>query len=229
MKKDYIHITFVIDKSGSMSVSKKDVISGFEKIISEQKENKEGKCSVSMYTFNEKVTEDFVGVDVNDLPTFNYNPYGMTALNDGCGIAIYKTGKWLSDMDESERPSKVLVAVFTDGLENSSKEYTLSQIKDMIKHQEDVYNWTFIYMGTDITTSKMADDLGFKNKTYGSRRSFCENYNIISKAASHYRAIANTGASGIAVNDSFETVLKEEADKNTSNFETFLGSKISNE
>lgn len=35
MRNDYIHITFVIDKSGSMYSSKDEVISGVQKIINE--------------------------------------------------------------------------------------------------------------------------------------------------------------------------------------------------
>ena len=132
MRNDYVHITFVIDKSGSMYTSKDEVVSGVQKIINEQKNMKDGKCTVSMYTFNDKVDKDYVGVDVNVLPTFKYHPDSMTALNDGCGVAIDDTGKWLAEMNEEDRPSKVIVAVFTDGMENASKEYTLKQVKDKI-------------------------------------------------------------------------------------------------
>ena len=169
MDLNYIHITMVIDKSGSMYTSKDDVIGGVKKIIDEQKANKDGKCTVSMYTFNDKVNEVFVGKNVNEIEDFKYSPDGMTAMNDGLGVAIDNTGKWLAAMKEEERPGKVMIAVFTDGLENSSKEYTLKQVQDKIKEQTEVYSWEFIYLGTDITTSKAADDLGFKYKTYSSR------------------------------------------------------------
>jgi hypothetical protein len=227
MRNDYIHITFVIDKSGSMYSSKDEVISGVQKIIDEQKNIKDGKCTVSMYTFNDKVDEDYVGIDVNDLPKFEYNPTSMTALNDGCGVAIDNTGKWLAEMKEEDRPSRVLVAVFTDGMENASKEYTLKQVKDKIEHQEKVYSWTFMYLGTDITTTKMADDLGFKMKTYSSRKKLSNNYDMINCAVSNYRSMANTGASLDAATLSFCETLNEEALKATTDYEAEIGKKIS--
>ena len=227
MRNDYIHITFVIDKSGSMYSSKDEVISGVQKIINEQKNIKDGKCTVSMYTFNDKVDEDYVGIDVNDLPKFEYNPTSMTALNDGCGVAIDNTGKWLAEMKEEDRPSKVLVAVFTDGMENASKEYTLKQVKDKIEHQEKVYSWKFMYLGTDITTSKAADELGFKFKTYSSRSKFAKNYDMINCAVSNYRSMANTGASLDAATLSFCDTLNEEALKATTEYEAEIGKKIS--
>ena len=227
MRNDYIHITFVIDKSGSMYSSKNEVISGVQKIINEQKNIKDGKCTVSMYTFNDKVDEDYVGIDVNDLPKFEYNPTSMTALNDGCGVAIDNTGKWLAEMKEEDRPSKVLVAVFTDGMENASKEYTLKQVKDKIEHQEKVYSWTFMYLGTDITTSKAADELGFKFKTYSSRSKFAKNYDMINCAVSNYRSMANTGASLDAATLSLCDTLNEEALKATTEYEAEIGKKIS--
>ena len=229
MRSDYIHLTLVIDKSGSMYSSKDEVISGVQKIIDEQKANKDGKCTVSLYTFNDEVKEEFVGVDVNDLPKFSYHPDSMTALNDGCGVAIDNTGKWLAAMNEEDRPSKVMVAVFTDGLENASKEYTLEQVKEKIKLQEDVYSWTFIYMGVDITTTKMADDLGFKFKTYSSRKKFANNYDIINTVTSCYRSMAATGASLADTTLAFAETLNEEATKNTTAYEKELGRKLSND
>lgn len=229
MRNDYIHITFVIDKSGSMYSSKDEVVSGVQKIINEQKNNKDGKCTVSMYTFNDKVDEDYIGVDVNDLPKFEYSPTSMTALNDGCGVAIDNTGKWLAEMNEEDRPSKVLVAVFTDGMENASKEYTLKQVKDKIEHQENVYNWTFMYLGTDITTTKMAEDLGFKFKTYSSRKKMANNYDIISCATTAYRSMAKTGASLADTSALFCATLDEAATKNTADYEAEIGKKITND
>ena len=228
MNNNYIHVTLVCDKSGSMYNSKQDVIGGVKKIIDEQKANKEGKCTISLYTFNEKVNEVFVGKDVNDFDNFEYEPNGLTAMNDGIGTAIDKTGKWLADMREEDRPAKVLVAVFTDGLENASKDYTLERVKEMIKLQENTYSWSFIYLGTDITTTKAADDLGFKLSTYSSRKKLGKNYDIINSAVSAYRCMANAGASTSDSNAVFCSTITEEATLNTKEYEAEIGQKITN-
>ncbi len=229
MRNDYIHITMVIDKSGSMYTSKDDVIGGVKKIIDEQKANKEGKCTVSLYTFNEKVEEVFVGKDVNDVEEFKYSPDGLTAMNDGLGIAIDNTGKFLAAMNEEDRPGKVLVAVFTDGLENASKEYTLKQVQDKIKEQTDVYSWEFVYMGCDITTTKAADELGFKYKTYSSRSKLGKNYDVINCVTTAYRKLASAGATMDSLNETLAFTLNSETTKNTADFEKEIGKKLTND
>jgi len=222
-------MTLVIDKSGSMYTSREDVIGGVMKLIDEQKANKDGKCTISLYTFNGEVEENFVGKDVNDVVEFKYDPNGITALNDGCGIAIDNTGKWLSEMNEEDRPSKVLVAIFTDGLENASRKYKLSTIKDMIKHQETKYNWTFMYLGSDITTTTAADDLGISSKTYSSKKNLYKNYETISLAAAAYRTCASSCGSLEEANTAFMSTLNEESVKNTREYEKEIGRKITND
>ena len=226
---NWINLVFVIDKSGSMYSSRDDVTSGFKKTIDEQKAIKEGKVTVSLFTFNEKVEQKYLGVDINDIEKFHYSPDGMTAMNDGIGTAIDKVGEWLYDKDKrgAEMPGKTLVVVMTDGMENASKEYTLKQVQDKIKEQTEKYSWEFIYMGTDITTSKAADTLGFKFKTYGSRSKFANNYNIVDSAVKCYRSMASTGASLADTTLAFCSTLSEEATKNTSEYEAELGKKIS--
>jgi uncharacterized protein YegL len=78
-----------------MYPSREDVVGGFNKTIEEQKVNKDGKVTVSLYTFNGEVKEEYLGVDINDIAKFNYSPDGMTAMNDGIGSAIDNVGKWL--------------------------------------------------------------------------------------------------------------------------------------
>ena len=229
LNKNWINLVFVIDKSGSMWSSKDDVIGGFNKTIEEQKANKDGKVTVSLYTFNENVKEEYLGVDINDIGKFHYSPDGMTAMNDGIGRAIDNVGKWLYEKDKNgeEMPGKTLVVVMTDGMENASKEYKLSQVQEKIKEQTDKYSWEFIYMGTDITTTKAADDHGFKFKTYSSRSDFSNNYDIINCATTKYRSMAATGASLADTTLAFAATLDEEATKNTLAFEKKLGRKLS--
>ena len=228
LNKEWLNLVFVVDKSGSMYSSREDVIGGFKKTIEEQKENKNGKVTVSLFTFNERVNKSYVGVDINDIEKFNYSPDGMTAMNDGIGTAIDEVGKWLYEKDKKgeEMPGKTLVVVMTDGMENASKEYTLKQVQDKIKEQTEKYSWEFIYMGTDITTTKAADDLGFKFKTYSSRSDFSNNYDIINCAATAYRSMAATDASLADTSLCFAATLETEATKNTRAYEKKLGKKI---
>lgn len=225
----WINLVFCIDKSGSMYPSTSDVIGGFNKIINEQKAVKDGKVTVSLYTFNEKVTEEYLGVDINDIQEFKYSAGGSTAMNDGLGVAIDNVGKWLYEKDRNgeEMPGVTMFVVMTDGMENASREYTLKTVQDKIKEQTEKYSWQFIYQGCDITTSKAADELGFKFKTYSSRKKLSNNYDMINCAVSNYRSMANTGASLDAATLSFCDTLNEEALKATTEYEAEIGKKIS--
>ena len=58
-------------------------------------------------------------------------------------------GDRLASMPESERPAKVIVAILADGLENSSKEYSLAKVAQMIEHQREAYSWEFIFLAAN--------------------------------------------------------------------------------
>lgn len=227
MKDNFIHVCFIVDKSGSMYSSVNDVVGGFKQVIDEQKKIKEGKCAVTLYTFNDSVKRVFRGVDINNLDVKDfeniYQPGGMTAMNDGIGRAIDEIGEWLADMEESERPSKNLIVIMTDGEENASKEYTLDSVKDKIKHQTDKYNWTFVYQCADITTAKDANKLGIIIRSCTSKHNYTKNYNAISNSIRSYRCAA-TMDSADAI---FCSTLADETSKVTNEYEKELGYKIS--
>ena len=222
MKDNFIHVAFVIDSSGSMYRSISDVIGGFNKTIAEQKNVEKGECAISLFTFNGNVEEHYLGKDINDIDNFNYCPNGMTALYDGVGQAIDKIGKWLSNMDESERPSKNLIVIMTDGAENSSKEYTSNQVKDMIKHQEEVYDWSFVYMGTDLTNINDAKDLGIRMSSVSSRKDLGNSYDIINSVTSCYRSALSVEAAAATMD-----WLQTECENVTTKYEVENNVKLS--
>jgi len=187
MKPNLLHICFILDESGSMFGSYDDVLGGFKKLIEEQKNVKEGECIISLYRFATEVKKDYIGLPIQEVPELVYNPSGLTAMNDGIGIAVDEIGKWLNDMDESERPSKNLIVIMTDGAENYSKEYSFEKVRNMIKHQEEKYNWSFIYMGTDISSFDDAEALGITLRSASGRDNVMFNYTHINSYATAYR------------------------------------------
>jgi uncharacterized protein YegL len=194
MKDNFIHVCFVIDESGSMNGTEGDVIGGFKKVVDEQKAIKDGTCSVSYFKFASDVEKVYIGKDINEVEYLDgkYHPGGLTALFDGVGTAIDEIGKWIDKMPESEKPEKNLIVVMTDGGENNSKDYTASKVKEMIKHQEDKYNWSFIYMGSDLKDAQDANSLGFGTKLYSSKSDYMNNYDTINFALSSYRCMTGS-------------------------------------
>lgn len=229
MKENFIHVCFIVDESGSMSGTESDIVGGFKKVIDEQRANKNGKCAVSLYKFASKVSKIYMGKDVNDveyLDEKSYRPGGCTAMNDAIGTAIDEIGKWLDEMDESEKPEKNLIVIMTDGEENSSVEYSFEKVKEMIKHQEEKYSWSFMYLGTDITDASYAKSYGFDNRLYSSKKSLSKSYDMINTSLNCYRtAVGSTGDKDVlfamnlssAINDLNEDYEKEIGQKITNN------------
>ena len=194
MKSNLLHICFVLDESGSMYNSIDDVTEGFQKLIDEQRKEKNGECIISLYRFSNTVKKDYIGKPVDEVPRLTYSPWGCTAMNDGVGTAIDEIGKWLSDMDESERPSKNMIVIMTDGKENASKEYDFDVVKKKIKHQEEKYSWTFVYMGTNLQDLKDANRLGIKMRSVSDSRNIAANYSHIDTYAKALRSSTNTAS-----------------------------------
>jgi uncharacterized protein YegL len=155
--KNKTHITFVIDRSGSMASVKDDAQGGFNELVEEQKKLT-GECSLSIIEFDDKYNVFYNG-DLKNFGQYTLIPRGGTALFDSVGKAIVETGQYLSSLPENERPALVIFCVVTDGQENSSREYSKKQIKEMIKHQTDSYQWQFTFLCSDMNTFMQAQDL----------------------------------------------------------------------
>jgi uncharacterized protein YegL len=202
MKDKLIHVAFIIDSSGSMSGSESDVIGGFKKNIEEQKAVKDGECIVTLYEFASDVKQVYLGKTLDKVEDLDYRVGGMTRLYDGIGTAVDDIGKWLSNMDESERPSKNLIVIITDGGENSSTDYRLKDIKDRIKEQTEKYSWDFIYLGNDLSDAKDANDIGIRYRGFTTKKKFYNNYDVISTGVTAYRCAASVADASLALNKS---------------------------
>ena len=202
MKDKLVHVCFVIDSSGSMMGSEKDVVGGFKKTIEEQKAVKDGECIVSLYEFASDVKQVYLGKSLDNVEDIDYKVGGMTRLYDGIGTAVDEIGRWLADKPEDERPSKNIVVIITDGGENSSTEYRLKDIKERIKTQENVYNWSFVYLGNDLSNAKDADDIGIKYRGFTTKKKFYNNYDVISTGLTAYRCAANIAEASLALDKS---------------------------
>lgn len=63
-------------------------------------------------------------------------------------------------LPEEERAEKVIFVITTDGLENASREYSRSQIKQMIEHEKEKYGWEFLFLGANMDAVKEACSFG---------------------------------------------------------------------
>jgi hypothetical protein len=164
MKKNYTDVTVVIDRSGSMAGTATDTRGGFNRLLEDQKKVA-GEATISVDLFDHEFIHLVDAKPVAECPQLNnenYVPRGNTALLDAVGRAINGTGIRLAKMDEKDRPEKVVFVIITDGQENSSKEFTKSQVRDMIKLQQDTYKWEFVFLGANQDAFQEAANFGMK-------------------------------------------------------------------
>jgi hypothetical protein len=162
MKQGLTHIIFVVDRSGSMKSIASDMIGGYNSFIEKQKEVP-SECYVSFYQFDdiyETVFERVKLTDVKELDSKTYTPRNGTALYDALGQTINNYGKYLSDLSEDERPDRVMIVTITDGDNNSSHQFSVAQIRDMVQHQTEKYKWSFVFLGSNIDAWSAGASLG---------------------------------------------------------------------
>lgn len=165
MKRNVTEIIFLLDRSGSMAGLERDTIGGFNAFI--QKQCKlEGETILTTVLFDDEYEVLWNGVDANHavLTEKDYYVRGCTALLDAVGNTILEVGHRLSMTAEEQRPNNVIFVITTDGEENASYEFTYEKVKELIQHQQDKYNWEFIFMGANIDAAKEADSLGISQK-----------------------------------------------------------------
>jgi len=161
MRSDLTDITLVVDRSGSMSNVREDAEGGVNEFINHQAKEP-GEAYLTLVQFDTDYEFVYKGVPIQDAKPYHLVPRGMTALLDAVGRAMNETGERLSAMNESDRPGLVIFVVMTDGLENSSREFTKAQLKEMIERQQRDYNWHFTFLGANQDAFAEAGAIGIR-------------------------------------------------------------------
>lgn len=160
--KDLTDITIILDRSGSMQSVRTDTIGGFNSFLAEQKKV-DKPANISLVQFDDVYEVVYSDKDIktaDDLTDATFQPRGSTALYDAIGRTVNAIGKRLSDTSETDRPENVLVVIMTDGHENASKEFTSATVSQMIQHQQDAYQWQFVFVGANQDAVLSARALG---------------------------------------------------------------------
>lgn len=183
-------IIIVLDRSGSMSGLETDTIGGFNALI-EKQYKLEGETKVTAVLFDDKYEVLWDGIDARSvrLTKKEYFVRGSTALLDAVGKTILDV---VQRFLKEGTPDKVIFVITTDGMENSSREFTYSKIKEMIKHQEEKHRWEFIFVGANIDVSQEANNIGVSSDdaiAYEATRSGLENmYEMVNEEITNRRS-----------------------------------------
>ena len=164
--KTTIHNLLILDESGSMHSIYHQALTGanetIQSIRAAQAQYADQDHRFTFVTFNtiapnvKTVIDDApIGV-VKDLTDSDYSPNACTPLHDAIGLSVTALERKVKEGD------KVLVTIITDGLENSSKEYTGSAVKKLVEELKGE-GWTFTYMGANQNSVEIAFTLSIRN------------------------------------------------------------------
>lgn len=184
------HIRVVIDESGSMRSIQRAAVEGFNQFLSQQQAVDDGSV-ISIWKFSDardKSPRLLHRASLNlasPLDQGSYRPGGNTALNDAIGDAI----------NENPDEKNVILAILTDGEENSSYRYTQAQIRDMIKEKETL-GWEILFLSASALTGQE------ESRRYGvsidkvvkfaaSEEGFNQGYSSMNSASTTYRSNLN--------------------------------------
>lgn len=157
-----ILLSFIQDRSGSMSTVWNETLNGFNKYVEDMKadqaKDNEVEYLLSLTTFDTVIDTPLVGKPINEVDgriLAHHGPRGMTALYDAVGKTLQA-----HDDDKNLTFDKAIVIIVTDGQENSSREYSKDAVHAAIDDRIKRGNWTFTYLGTQPETWDDATSLG---------------------------------------------------------------------
>lgn len=161
-----LHIVSILDRSGSMGGSEKEVIGAYNAFVEQQKKivaEKGIKARMTLVLFDNQYDVIYEKAQPDLVPKLDEKTYfvrGMTALFDAVGKTI---GKF-------EGEKKVIFFIETDGHENASREFNATTLKALVEKKK-AEGWDFNFVGADLdaaTASSMATsflDAGSAAKT----------------------------------------------------------------
>lgn len=178
-KPNTTRIAVILDASSSMSRIDEATITALNKFLDDQRAVTTDVATLSLTQFSDEFTTTPATL-LADVPAitllrmsdvraqllkaeksaWSYRASGNTYLYGTIVQVIETLGAELAAMAEDERPADVMVVIQTDGDDNRSSRDERAKARQMIKHQQDVYNWRFLFIGANIDVDAASETLG---------------------------------------------------------------------
>lgn len=178
-----VYNLILLDESGSMGSIEREAIAALNETIQgirkAQETHLDQRHFISLVSFSGsgmegvKVIRDRVAArEVADIRAEEYCPNSCTPLYDAMGFAITSLDRAISSPEgtsasgliclDTPAASVVIVTIITDGMENSSRIYISSAIKELVAAQRKK-GWTFAYIGANQDSVEVARSMNIKN------------------------------------------------------------------
>ena len=162
-----IYNVIILDESGSMSSIYKETIQSMNEVLNgirkDQEEHEDQNHYVTIVTFEGKgisgikMRRDRLPIgSISDITTKDYRPGGCTPLYDAMGKTLNEMEGLVHEND------RVFATVITDGMENSSTEYSGRTVKTMVDRLRNK-GWVLAYIGANQDAIEVAKVLHISN------------------------------------------------------------------
>lgn len=161
MGNDITELVFIIDRSGSMAGMEDDTIGGFNSVLEKNKEAR-GDALVTTVLFDHEQSTLHDRIDIREVAPLTRRDYqvrGCTALLDTVGDTIERVRNIQGYMPAGYKPSRTIVAIITDGMENASRHRSYREVKRLIEAQTEA-GWEFLFLGANIDAAAEAGRIG---------------------------------------------------------------------
>lgn len=186
-------LVFILDASGSMAGMENDTVGGFNSLIEKQKAE-EGGAFVTTVFFSHRsviVHDRLPLAEVEPLTEEQYRVGGSTALYDAIGGMIEHIEKIHKYSRPEDVPARTLFVITTDGEENSSRKYSLREVKSLIEgHEKD--GWQFLFLGANIDAFSTAESMGID-------RRHAAKYSVKDETGAMYSRVSDAVASYVSL------------------------------
>lgn len=163
MNQDLTELICILDRSGSMESIRDDAIGGFNAFLNGQKKLP-GNARMTLVLFDDEYDIILDGVplrEVTKLTSATFVPRGMTALLDAVGRTLDSVCIRIAQTPKDTQPVKIICCILTDGMENSSKEYTRQQVFDKITKLAEC-GWEFVFLAANQDAIQAGESIGIR-------------------------------------------------------------------
>lgn len=159
-----VHLAILLDRSGSMEAMAEHVVDGVNGLLSDQAAHGPD-ARITLVQFDtedphEMLADAIPVAEMLPLTAATFVPRGGTPLLDALGRLIEHVTMRADVLAGLGQPTEeVVIAVVTDGHENSSSRYRLAEVRRLVDLRREA-GWTFVFLGAGIDTYAESQGIG---------------------------------------------------------------------
>ena len=159
-----VHLYVLLDRSGSMSRIRDEVIEGFNGLLaSQQADGPDARLTMVQFDtvdIARTVFDDIPVREVTPMGHADFRPRGGTPLLDASAHLIGRASTRAELRALAGQPEEIVFVTITDGHENASRQYNRRDLAALIGARQE-QGWTFVFMSAALDAYDDARSFGY--------------------------------------------------------------------